>query len=53
MGTLEDNALWVNEIIPGGEEMNEVSCVFPPKRLAQVANDIVNNLHYLRADYLK
>lgn len=41
MGALEDNSLWVNDVIPGGEEMNEVSCVFPPKRLAEVANDIV------------
>ena len=42
MGALEDSSLWVNDIIPGGSEMNEVSCVFPPQRLAQVANDIVN-----------
>jgi proteasome lid subunit RPN8/RPN11 len=41
MGTLEDTSLWVNDIIPGGSEMNEVSCAFPPHRLAQVANDIV------------
>ena len=41
MGALEDTSLWVNDIIPGGSEMSEVSCVFPPKRLAQVANDIV------------
>ncbi len=41
IGTLEDSSLWVNDLIPGGEETSEVSCVFPPKRLAQVANDIV------------
>lgn len=41
IGTLEDNNLWVNDIVPGGNELNEVSCVFPPHRLAQVANDIV------------
>ncbi len=41
MGALEDQSLWVNDIIPGGSEMNETSCVFPPQRLAQVANDIV------------
>lgn len=41
MGTLEDDALWVNDIIPGGTEMSEVSCVFPRQRLAEVANDIV------------
>jgi proteasome lid subunit RPN8/RPN11 len=41
MGALEDQTLWVNDIIPGGNETSEVSCVFPPQRLAQVANDIV------------
>lgn len=41
MGALEDQSLWVNDIIAGGNETNEVSCVFPPERLAQVANDIV------------
>ena len=41
MGTLEDQSLWINDIIPGGNETTEVSCVFPPQRLAQVANDIV------------
>lgn len=41
MGALENGSLWVNDIIPGGVEMSEVHCVFPPQRLAQVANDIV------------
>jgi proteasome lid subunit RPN8/RPN11 len=41
MGTLEDQSLWINDIIPGEVETSEVSCVFPPQRLAQVANDIV------------
>jgi proteasome lid subunit RPN8/RPN11 len=41
MGILEDLSLWVNDIIPGGNETNAVSCVFPPQRLAQVASDIV------------
>jgi len=41
MGTLQDSALWVNDIIPGGSEISEVSCAFPPHRLAQVASDIV------------
>jgi proteasome lid subunit RPN8/RPN11 len=41
MGTLQDSALWVNDIIPGGSEISEVSCAFPPRRLAQVASDIV------------
>ena len=41
MGMLEDQSLWVNEIIPGETETDAVSCVFPPERLARVANDIV------------
>jgi proteasome lid subunit RPN8/RPN11 len=41
MGTLENQSLWVNDIVPGGNETSEVSCVFPPQRLAEVANDIL------------
>ncbi len=41
MGTLQDLSLWVNDTIPGGTEISEVSCAFPPQRLAQVAADIV------------
>jgi 26S proteasome regulatory subunit N11 len=41
MGTLQDFVLWVNDIVPGGGEISEVSCAFPPHLLAQVANDIV------------
>lgn len=41
MGALENHSLWVNEIIPGGSEMDDVSCVFPPNLLAKVANDII------------
>ena len=41
MGTLQDSSLWVNDTIPGGTEISEVSCSFPPQRIAQVATDIV------------
>jgi len=41
MGTLQDSSLWINDIIAGETELSEVSCVFPPDMLAQVANDIV------------
>jgi proteasome lid subunit RPN8/RPN11 len=41
MGTLDNQALWINDTIPGGVETSEVSCVFPPQRLAEVASDIV------------
>jgi proteasome lid subunit RPN8/RPN11 len=41
MGTLQDSSLWVNDIIPGGTEVSEVSCSFPTDLLAQVASDII------------
>jgi proteasome lid subunit RPN8/RPN11 len=41
MGTLESQSLWINDIVPGEVEMSEDSCVFPPQRLAEIANDIV------------
>jgi len=41
MGTLQDSSLWVNDIIPGGTEMSEVSCAFPPDLLAKVADGIL------------
>lgn len=41
MGTLQDSSLWINDIIPGGTEVSEVSCSFPTDLLARVASDIV------------
>ena len=41
MGTLQDSSLWINDIIPGGTEVSEVSCAFPQDLLARVATDIV------------
>ncbi len=41
MGTLQDSSLWINDMIPGGTEISEVSCAFPPDLLARVASDIV------------
>ncbi|HKM76534.1 MAG TPA: Mov34/MPN/PAD-1 family protein [Candidatus Bathyarchaeia archaeon] len=41
MGTLEDQALWINEIIAAETERDTISCVFPADRLAKVANDIL------------
>jgi proteasome lid subunit RPN8/RPN11 len=41
MGTLENQDLWINDTIPAEVELNETSCVFPPQRLAEVANDIL------------
>jgi len=41
MGTLQDSSLWINGIVPGGVEVSEVSCAFPPDLLARVASEIV------------
>ena len=41
IGTYEDQSLWINEIVPSGNETNEVTCVFPPEHSARVANDIM------------
>jgi proteasome lid subunit RPN8/RPN11 len=41
IGTLENQSLWINDIIPGDAETGEASCVFPPQRLAEVANEFV------------
>jgi len=41
MGTLENLDLWINDTVPAEVELNEVSCVFPPQRLAEVADDIL------------
>jgi proteasome lid subunit RPN8/RPN11 len=41
MGTLEEQGLWINDIIPGEVETSGASCVFPGQRLAQIANDMV------------
>jgi proteasome lid subunit RPN8/RPN11 len=41
LGVLEEQSLWVNEIVRGDSENDAVSCIFPPWRLARVASDIV------------
>ena len=41
MGTLENQDLWINDTVPAEVELNESSCAFPPQRLAEVANDIL------------
>ena len=41
MGIVEDQSLWVNDIIAAENEIDTISCVFPPQRLAQVANEII------------
>jgi len=41
LGVLEEQSLWVNEIVRGDSQNDAVSCIFPPQRLARVASDIV------------
>jgi hypothetical protein len=41
MGLVEDQSLWINGIIAAENENDQLSCVFPPQRLAQIANEII------------
>jgi len=41
IGVLLDDGLWVNDVVPGGNEDSETSCVLPPAKLARIADDIV------------
>lgn len=41
LGFLLDDGLWINDIVPAGNEDTETSCILPPKKLARVADDIV------------
>jgi len=41
IGTLLDDGLWVNDVVPGGNEDSETSCVLPSAKLARIADDIV------------
>jgi 26S proteasome regulatory subunit N11 len=41
IGSFLSDGLWVNDIVIGGENDSETSCVLPPDKLARVADDIV------------
>ena len=41
IGSFLNDGLWVNDIVIGGENDSETSCVLPPDKLARVADDIV------------
>ena len=41
IGSFLNDGLWVNDIVIGGENDSETSCVLPPEKLARVADDIV------------
>lgn len=42
LGKMEDDGLWISDIVPAGSENNSTSCVFPTHKLAKVADDILN-----------
>jgi proteasome lid subunit RPN8/RPN11 len=41
IGSLLDDGLWVNDIVVGGDNDSETSCVLSAEKLAKVADDIV------------
>ena len=41
IGSFLNDGLWVNDIVIGGENDSETSCVLPPDKLAIVADDIL------------
>jgi 26S proteasome regulatory subunit N11 len=41
IGSLLDDGLWINDMVPGGNQDTETSCVLPPDKLARIADDIV------------
>jgi len=41
IGSFLDDGLWVNDIVVGGDNDSETSCVLPAEKLAKVADDIV------------
>lgn len=41
IGSLLDDGLWINDIVPGGNEDSETSCILPARKLARIADSIV------------
>ena len=41
IGSFLEDGLWVNDIVVGGDNDSETSCVLPADKLAKVADDIV------------
>lgn len=42
LGKMEEDGLWISDVVPSGVDNNSTSCVFPADKLAKVADDIVN-----------
>jgi len=41
IGSLLDDGLWVNDIVVGGNEDSDTSCILSARKLARVADDII------------
>jgi proteasome lid subunit RPN8/RPN11 len=41
IGSFLEDGLWINDIVVGGDNDSETSCVLPADKLAKVADDIV------------
>jgi proteasome lid subunit RPN8/RPN11 len=41
IGFMLDDGLWINDVVPGGNEDSDTICVLSPDKLARIADDIV------------
>jgi proteasome lid subunit RPN8/RPN11 len=41
IGSLLEDGLWINDIVPGGNEETETICILPATKLARIADDIM------------
>lgn len=41
MGDFLDDGLWINDVVIGGNQDTETSCILSPQKLAKVADDII------------
>jgi len=41
IGEFLDDGLWINDLVIGGNEDTETSCILSPEKLARVADDII------------
>ena len=41
MGEFHDDELWINDLVVGGKEGTETSCILSSEKLASVADDII------------
>ncbi len=41
IGSLLDDELWINDMVPGGDSDSDTSCILPADKLARVADDVI------------